>query len=231
MAALNFNKIIVLVGMPGSGKGTLAAMCVKRLGWRQLSTGELCRKHVASHTEIGKKIDFAIKSGKLVSDSIISEMVFDWLVEGSGSSEVVIFDGFPRTVEQAKSLDKFLCDKFGDDAQVLNVVRLVVSEQIVKDRVIHRVICSNKDCQAGYSLSAGSAFYPKQDNVCDKCGAPLIRRADDSGISVESRLDSYRLNEGQLLSFFEESGYPVVNLEAGLEAEVVFDNLMRILQV
>ena len=73
--------IVIFLGPPGSGKGSLSQLCVKRLGWHQLSTGNLCREHIARGTEIGTQIDFAIKSGKLIADSLILEMVHDWLRE------------------------------------------------------------------------------------------------------------------------------------------------------
>ena len=82
---------VVLFGPPGSGKGTLSGLCVKELGWVQISTGNLCRKHIADNTKIGQEIDFAIKSGKLISDALIIEMVKDWLL-----TQVADFPGNAR---------------------------------------------------------------------------------------------------------------------------------------
>lgn len=222
---------MIFIGLPGSGKGTLSGLCVKELGWKQLSTGDLCRRHIADKTEIGKRIDFAIKSGKLVSDSIISEMVFDWLVNSFKSVETVIFDGFPRTVIQAEMLHRYLKENFGNGECGLSIIRLNVPTQAVKNRVANRIICSNKDCQAGYSTSRGSEFYPKEAGVCDKCGCSLVRRSDDCDESVEQRLETYLCNEGQLLDFFRSVRYNVIDLNANAAVDRVFSELKQVLRL
>ena len=112
---MSIDRVILFIGPPGSGKGTLSQKCVQKLGWQQISTGDLCRRHIAKQTEIGKSIDFAIKSGKLVSDGLISQMVFDWFRQENIESDVVILDGYPRTVNQAKDFDE-LADQLGDSA-------------------------------------------------------------------------------------------------------------------
>ena len=96
---MSIERIVLFVGPPGSGKGTLSQKCVQELGWKQISTGDLCRAHIANETEIGKKIDFAIKSGKLVDDGLISQMVFEWFSEQKNGPHTVILDGYPRTVQ------------------------------------------------------------------------------------------------------------------------------------
>lgn len=227
---MNLSKrIVILIGLPGSGKGTLSSLCVKELGWKQLSTGDLCRKHIADQTEIGKRIDFAIKSGKLVSDSIISEMVFDWLIKSFESVNTVIFDGFPRTVIQAELLLSYLKNNFKNSEVQLNVFRLDVSTQTVKMRVANRVICGNKECQAGYSNDKNSKCCPQRDNLCDRCGGKLIRRSDDCRDAVDLRLDTYFNNEIQLLDFFKESGHAIIGLNADAPVDVVFNELKQVL--
>ena len=229
---MNFTKrIIVFIGLPGSGKGTLSGLCVKEFGWKQLSTGDLCRKHIANQTEIGKRIDFAIKSGKLVSDSIISEMVFDWLISTFESVDTVICDGFPRTVVQAELLHDFLMKNHNDFDCKLSIFRLDVPLSVVKERVAGRIICSNKDCQAGYSSNESSGFRPKSVDICDKCGSSLVKRPDDIGGSVDLRLDTYLYNEIQLLEYFKTVGYKVVSLDANDSIDKVFDGLKQALQL
>ncbi len=95
-------SIVIFIGPPGAGKGSLSQLCVKELGWAQLSTGNLCRYHITEQTELGKQIDLAIKSGKLISDGVIVDMVDKALPETFKQSPIVILDGFPRTVAKHK---------------------------------------------------------------------------------------------------------------------------------
>ena len=104
----NQKNLIVFMGPPGAGKGSLSQLCVDEFGWVQLSTGFLCRKHIAAQTTIGRQIDFFIKSGKLVDDSLIVDMVEEWLAEQIDQQRGVILDGFPRSVVQAQALDEIL---------------------------------------------------------------------------------------------------------------------------
>ena len=108
MSASLVRDIIVFIGPPGSGKGTLSGLCVKELGWVQISTGNLCRKHIADKTKIGQEIDFAIKSGKLVSDNLITDMIIDWFKHVGDQVRTVVLDSYPRTVAQAQALTSFL---------------------------------------------------------------------------------------------------------------------------
>lgn len=224
---MNFKRIIIFVGLPGSGKGTLSKQCVEQLGWKQLSTGDVCRKHIAEQTEIGKKIDFAIKSGKLVSDSVISQMVFDWLRVSFESTDVVIFDGYPRTVAQAQGLHDFINKDFKQYNCKLQVVKLVVPIQVVRSRMADRIICSNKKCQAVYSTNKDSAFSPKNDLVCDKCECALTKRPDDCSDSIDVRLETYVKHENELLNFFDTNGYSVVDIAADSAIYEVFDRLKQ----
>lgn len=105
-------KIFIFIGPPGSGKGSLSSLCTQKFGWKQLSTGNLCIKHIANETSIGKKIDFAIKSGKLIEDDLITQMITEWFTNQSVNSLAVILDGYPRTVEQARFFDDFIKKKF-----------------------------------------------------------------------------------------------------------------------
>ncbi len=130
---------------PGSGKGTLSSLCVERLGWGHLSTGDLCRKNVEEKTELGKQIDFIIKSGKLIDDSVIIQMIVQWLEENT-----LRVDGVTRTVAQAEGLLAYL--KKSGLRFSLHVIVLDVSDDEIIKRLSSRQICSNKECQHIYSL-------------------------------------------------------------------------------
>jgi len=217
---LSIDRVILFIGPPGSGKGTLSQKCVQKLGWQQISTGDLCRRHIAKQTEIGKSIDFAIKSGKLVSDGLISQMVFDWFRQENIESDVVILDGYPRTVNQAKDFDE-LADQLGDSAQVI-VVKFVIDDTVVVDRLVNRYICKNKSCQQVYSLSAGSKLAPQSDMACDSCGSELIKRKDDNADAIRERLKVYHLHESDLISHYVQAGYEIHEFKSDLPIDQLF---------
>lgn len=221
--------LIILFGPPGAGKGSLSDMCVNKLGWTQLSTGNLCRKHIAEQTEIGKQIDFAIKSGKLVSDSLVMNMVGDWLNMQIGNVPAVILDGFPRTIAQAKALDGLLQSK--NHPMKLNVIRLCIPDERVIDRLGTRYICSNSECQAIYSLGAQSNLVPRKSMTCDKCGHSLMRRKDDEENAIRERLQIYNKHEQDLLNFYRNSHYRLVELNVEKTLPAVFEDFQKIVDV
>lgn len=211
-----YADVYIFIGAPGSGKGTLSALCVKDLGWERLSTGELCRKHIAEQTHIGQQIDFAIKSGKLVSDDLMTAMVEQWFLTYEKNNEMtenktIILDGYPRTVAQARSLDLLFKQKF---PQVrLQLVHFSVSPEVVKSRLGTRLICLNPNCQAVYS-SNNPELKPSCDMKCDRCHGPLGARKDDHIDSIVERLKVYFNSEAELLRYYQEQGKTPVELKA-----------------
>jgi len=221
------NEIFVLVGSPGSGKGSVSHLCIKEFGWEQLSTGDLCRKHIAEQTEIGKEIDFAIKSGKLVSDSIIVDMVNKWLIDQIESGANVLLDGYPRNLAQAEALDAFLKDeKFADIG--LRIIKFAVPDEVVVDRLCNRCICSNKDCQAVYSMAKDSPCKPKEDMVCDACASPLHVRSDDTIETIKERLSIYHEYEDSMLDFYTRKGNEILKVDATKPLVEVFESFKKV---
>lgn len=226
MAVLeNQKSIYIFIGPPGSGKGSLSRLCEQRLGWVQLSTGDLCRQHIAQGTEIGKQMDFAIKSGKLISDSLIVEMVGNWLLTQESDDKPVIFDGFPRTVPQIHALQKLFEDRH--IAARLVIVHMVLPDEVVEMRLKSRLICGNKDCQIVYS-AIDSKLAPRQEMQCDECSSELIRRSDDHENSIKERLLVYYKHKQGLLDFYQTIGQAVVDLPAQGHVEEVFNSFQNI---
>lgn len=221
------NCAIVFLGPPGSGKGTLSNLCVKTFGWEQLSTGNLCRKHINEGTSIGKQIDFAIKSGKLISDSLMTDMVDEWLDTESLSGKNLILDGYPRTIPQARALDELLKSKY--TSLKLHIFRFIVPDECVIRRLSSRYICQNNKCQAVYSLAQGSSLAPKHDMVCDLCKSPLIQRKDDTAQAIQDRMIVYHLHENELISFYRSAGYEVIEVDANRPHHEVFENFKQII--
>jgi adenylate kinase len=187
----------IFIGPPGAGKGSLSKLCIEQFGWTQLSTGNLCRKHIAEDTHIGKQIDFTIKSGKLISDELITDMVDEWLGQTIKTEKSLILDGFPRNIIQAKSLFSLIRNKYG--SLKVKVVRFLISDDVAVSRICNRYICQNKQCQTVYSGCTQSGLLPKKEMQCDICEMPLGRRDDDSRDTVVNRLKVYRDFEKDML--------------------------------
>lgn len=212
-------KVYIFIGPPGSGKGSLSSLCVNNFGWVQLSTGNLCRKHIAERTEIGKQIDFALKSGKLIPDSLIVNMVDEWLDTVAESTDAVILDGYPRTVAQARSFNDYLNTKENWKTQI---IKFSVDENVIINRLCSRYTCTNQQCQAVYSLISGSSLAPKKANMCDRCSSALSKREDDNEIIIKERLNTYHKHEKDLLNFYYEQGYPVIDVDVNKNLDTVF---------
>jgi adenylate kinase len=214
--------IFVFFGPPGSGKGSLSKLLVDRLDWVQFSTGDMCRKHIADQTELGKEIDFAIKSGKLVSDDQIIAMVNDWLVNVAPKDAPLVIDGCPRTIAQAESLSNLIEKKFPNCN--IRLINLTSSDEVLIDRILNRFICSNKKCQIAYSASKGSTQQSKIVGQCDACGERLVRRADDNEEAIRERLTIYRQHADGVLNYFVSIGKDIEVIDAMRPLEKVFSD-------
>ena len=220
-------NVCIFIGPPGAGKGSLASLCVKHFDWIQISTGNLCRKHIAEQTKIGKEIDLIIKSGKLINDDLITLMVFEWFHENAEKSSGIIFDGYPRTVAQAQAFDAMLNAMF--PAVRVRVVLFDLADDVVVNRLCSRYVCQNKECQAVYSLSPHSDLAPVETTVCDLCSGPLGRRDDDNEIAVRKRLEIYHRHEQQLIDFYQDNGSEIIKLDASKQLREVFECFVQLI--
>lgn len=175
-------RIIVMMGAPGAGKGTQAERLAEALDLPHVSTGELFRAMIRSDSELGQKVHEHIDAGELVPDEITVAMVADRLAEDD-AADGVILDGFPRTVAQAKALDKLLAKA---DSCVSAVPYIEVRTELLLARLTGRRICTVDDQHLYHVVT----MPPKQDGVCDIDGAELYQRADDSEETVRGRLDN-----------------------------------------
>lgn len=217
-------KIIIFLGAPGSGKGALSRLCLESFGWKQLSTGNLCRKHVSEGTELGKQIDFALKSGTLVSDEVIIDMGCQWIeqeIEGVGA---LILDGFPRTVVQAAGFLKFFNEKY--EQVKLVIVELRVPDREIVERLSTRIVCSNKACQAVFSTRV-ERLKSQVPGICDMCSSPLVQRNDDKPEVVSARLATYHQHCEKLTSFYKNAGYVVHVIDGNRGSVEVFESFLK----
>ena len=217
-------KIVIFIGPPGAGKGSLSNLCVEQLKWVQLSTGNLCRKHIAEKTSIGLQIDTAIKAGELVSDQLIVAMVDSWLLDQQSHT---ILDGYPRTVSQAQALKNLVSSKL--PSTDLAIVKLAISNEKIVARLSARMICSDKECQAVYSTIRGSLLEPHNVTECNKCTGALMRRSDDEPTAIQERLKTYYKHEKDLLDYYMNAGLSVKNLQVEKPLKDVFNELKQIL--
>lgn len=197
-------------GPPGSGKGTLAAICQDRLGIKTLSTGEMLRKHVVSGSDFGKQIDEYLRAGHLIPDELMAEMVEAWILDAAKTAESLILDGFPRTAKQAELLLNFLATKLPKVA--FKVFVFEIEDNVVIARLTERLVCSNPQCQAVYSRASKR---PQVENVCDRCGSSLTRRFDDSASIIKERLSLYPHHRDMLLTYYKERRCDIEQMEVG----------------
>ena len=186
---------LLLLGAPGAGKGTVSSYLIEKYGMIHISTGNILREAVVNKTELGLKVKEFMNSGTLVSDSIILGVIKETL-DKLDSSKGFIFDGFPRTVNQAKEFEKMLNES---NSKIDCVIALDVADDVVIKRITGRRICSK--CNSIYNI-----YYkpPKTENKCDVCGGDLHTRNDDNLDSLKKRLSEYHINAEALLSFYKE---------------------------
>ena len=190
--------IIILLGPPGSGKGTQAKRVQKTHGLVQLSTGDMLRAETDSDTEFGRRVKAIMDSGQLVPDEIMIEMI-DRRITQPDCRKGFILDGFPRTVPQAKALDAMLARR---GLKLDQVILLDVDEAALVDRLSGRFTCGQ--CGASYHDRYNR---PKRDGVCNGCGSTqFTRRADDRPEAVRARFDVYRRQTAPILPYYSARG-------------------------
>lgn len=190
---------IVMLGAPGTGKGTVAGKLQSELNILQVSTGDIFRKHIKEQTELGKLADSYISKGNLVPDEVTINLVRARLDE-EDVKEGIILDGFPRTIKQAEALDEMLNER---GRKIVKVINLTTPEDEILERIVNRRVCTNSDCKAIFNAVLDK---PKVEGICDKCGSELIQRKDDNVETVKSRLASYEVETKPLVEYYTNKG-------------------------
>ena len=187
-------NIVILLGAPGSGKGTVAGkLASENANLKHVSSGDLLRGAVAKGTEAGKQAKEFMEAGKLVPDSLIATMIKDVVAETTGDVTMLL-DGFPRNLAQAEILADM-------GAPIRSAVLIDVPDEIIQDRIAGRRTCPK--CKAGYHVKN---LPPKVEGICDVCGEKLTIRKDDNPDTVKDRLVVYHQQTEPLIAFYKEKG-------------------------
>jgi adenylate kinase len=210
---------VVFLGAPGAGKGTQAAVVAGKLGLAHIASGDLFRQAVEKGTELGKSVKAYMEKGTLVPDEMTIQLISERLNQPDCKNGCV-FDGFPRTIEQAKALDKMMASR----SQSINkTVYIEVPESALLKRLTGRWICRN--CQAPYHEVNSP---PKITGKCDKCGGELYQRADDTEKTIKERLKVYFTQTMPLLDYYKAEG-KLASVDGNLHIDEVSQEIINVL--
>ncbi|MFH1255907.1 MAG: adenylate kinase [Candidatus Diapherotrites archaeon] len=209
---------IILLGPPGTGKGTIAQFIEQKFGFKQISTGDLLREEVKHGTELGKKAEPIMKSGALVPDELLSEILEKNL--NKNLAKGFVLDGYPRTLNQARLLEQMLARL---NAKIGLILDVETSEEEIVRRLSARRQCP--DCKKIYGLD----LPPKKEGVCDACGGKLMQRPDDREEVVRKRLETYRKQTEPLIDYYMEKK-EFTRIEGGKPLKEMFAEIESLLR-
>jgi adenylate kinase len=210
---------IVILGAPGSGKGTQASRIARAKGLAHLSTGDMLRDAVARKTPLGLEADSFMKRGALVPDAIIFGLVRGAL--DAAKDRGWILDGFPRTLAQAEELSRILEERGETIDYVLDIA---ADPELIVRRLANRRVCPK--CKAVYNLDTIATKVP---GICDACGTPLVKRPDDEEETVRRRLAVYERETAPVIEFYRTRG-GLVPVEGAGDIEAIFAEILRVLR-
>lgn len=193
-------KRLIILGAPGSGKGSQCKWITKDYNVPHISTGDIFRKNISEGTELGKKAKEYMDKGALVPDELVIDLLKARLDEADCVENGFLLDGFPRTLSQAEALSEYLDSK---GIALDKVINLDVPDEEIMSRALNRRTCENPECKEIYNMRDNP---PKVDGICDKCGAKLFVRDDDNEETVANRLHVYHSQTEPLIKYYTEKG-------------------------
>lgn len=212
--------ILVLLGPPGSGKGTQAKRFVTDRGWPQLSTGDMLRAAIAQGTQLGLEAKSYMDRGALVPDSVVIGLIEERTTAADAKNGFIL-DGFPRTVPQAEALDRMLVAR---GRAVDRVVLFDIADSELVRRLSGRRTCPG--CNAMYHVET---LRPKQEGICDVCGGKLVQRNDDQPEVIQKRLSVYHQQTAPVAKYYQQQS-KLRSLDASLAPDRVSRALSEALQ-
>lgn len=211
---------LIMLGAPGAGKGTQAKILADKYDIPHISTGDIFRANIKQETELGIKAKAFMDQGLLVPDELVVDLVADRLKQGDCVNGFIL-DGFPRTIVQADSLDKVLCEM---DDSVTAAVNVDVADAAIIKRMSGRRACLS--CGATYHVES---LKPSVEGVCDYCGDKLVVRDDDQPETVKKRLRVYHEQTKPLIDFYSKRD-KLISVDGTQSIEVIKEQIIRLLE-
>ncbi len=213
--------LVIFLGAPGSGKGTISDIMVREYEYEHISTGDIFRKIISQETALGLKVKGIIESGKLVDDETTWEVAKVALEEFDLSKQKVILDGYPRNINQSKLLDSWLEEK---NLQQAKTLYFEVPEKILLERLSSRIMC--KSCGRAFNKIT---MPTKTLGVCDFCDGEIYQRKDDRPENVQVRLNTYKEVTEPLINYYDEKGI-LIKIKADTLSKDVAEKSLKLLE-
>ncbi len=214
-------KSIILIAAPAAGKGTEAAILKEEYNMPHISTGDMLREKAQEDSELGRDINYKINNGIFVSDELIIDILKE-RIQKDDCANGYILDGFPRNVTQAEAYQKML-EELNKDLGI--VIVLDIDKKLAASRIAGRVSCP--DCKEVYNTNSND-MKPKAEGVCDKCGAKLVKRADDNEETYMDRYNTYIEKTSPLIKYYEKQGV-VYHVDGNNGREKTHEQVVKIL--
>ena len=206
----------IVFGAPGSGKGTYASRLQSKLGVNIIAMGDIFREIMKEDTDLGREVRGYVEKGLLGPDSLTIQVLKQHIAKIK-NKKGFLFDGYPRTIEQAKALETI--------AKINVIIQLVVPDWIIIERLSTRRICKN--CGEVYNIRY---LKPKRDMMCDKCGGPLYQRPDDTPEVIKKRIEVYEQQTQPILQYYKEKNVPFIRFKTEsleMPPEVAVEEILK----
>ena len=206
----------IVFGAPGSGKGTYASRLQSKLGVNIIAMGDIFREIMKEDTDLGREVKGYVEKGLLGPDSLTIQVLKQHIAKIK-NKKGFLFDGYPRTIEQAKALETI--------AKIDVIIQLVVPDWIIIERLSTRRICKN--CGEVYNIRY---LKPKRDMMCDKCGGPLYQRPDDTPEVIKKRIEVYEQQTQPILQYYKEKNVPFIRFKTEsleMPPEVAVEEILK----